>query len=390
MNQVLLWALCVLVASVLLFGVKVAKKGEWQEDFLSLSTSKSLLGVFAVLIVLHHLAQLMGNLQMDPGPLAYLEYVGVCFVGMFFFFSGYGLMYSKNNRDDYFDGFLRKRLSSILVPFYFCILIFVAFSLLMQMPMQPMEIVAYLSGWWLLNTQMWYVVEIAFLYVAFYVIFRLVKNETAGLWVMGLFITVMVVASILIGHGPECESDKWLQGEWWFNTTYMFLIGMIVAKHEEKVIAFAKKYYPVLLVVSVLAAIGFAFPAVSRVQSGTYYCEYDPSFTMAMVFGIKLLTLVFQFSMTFFAIAAILLVMMKIKCGNVVTVFLGKVALELYLIHNLYLIMFGYMGVGGITQPGVLAMIVVICALLTACVIHVPISWMVKSFCGNNKIEEKK
>lgn len=88
MNQILLWALCVLVVGVLLLGVKVAKKGEWQEDFLSLSTSKSLLGVFAVLIVLHHLAQLMGNLQMNPGPLAYLEYVGVCFVGMFFFFPG--------------------------------------------------------------------------------------------------------------------------------------------------------------------------------------------------------------------------------------------------------------------------------------------------------------
>ncbi|MBO5153492.1 MAG: acyltransferase [Eubacterium sp.] len=383
MNQVLLWALCVLVAGVLLFGVKVAKKGEWQEDFLSLSTSKSLLGVFAVLIVLHHLAQLMGNLQMNPGPLAYLEYVGVCFVGMFFFFSGYGLMYSKNKREDYFDGFLRKRLTSILVPFYFCIIIFVAFSLFMQMPMQPMEIVAYLSGWWLLNTQMWYVVEIAFLYLAFYVIFRLVKNETAGLWLMGIFITAMVVASILIGHGPECESDKWLQGEWWFNTTYMFLIGMIFAKHEQKLVAFAKKYYPVLLVISTLAAVGLSFPAVSRVQAGTYYCEYEPGLSLASVFGIKLLTLIFQFAMTFFTIAAILLVMMKVKCQNAVMKSLGKVALELYLIHNLYLIMFGYMGIGGITQPGILTLAVVICALVTAYVIHVPIRRLVRLISGN-------
>ena len=383
MNQVLLWALCVLVAGVLLFGVKVAKKGEWQEDFLSLSTSKSLLGVFAVLIVLHHLAQLMGNLQMNPGPLAYLEYVGVCFVGMFFFFSGYGLMYSKNKREDYFDGFLRKRLTIILVPFYFCIIIFVAFSLFMQMPMQPMEIVAYLSGWWLLNTQMWYVVEIAFLYLAFYVIFRLVKNETAGLWLMGIFITAMVVASILIGHGPECESDKWLQGEWWFNTTYMFLIGMIFAKHEQKLVAFAKKYYPVLLVISTLAAVGLSFPAVSRVQAGTYYCEYEPGLSLASVFGIKLLTLIFQFAMTFFTIAAILLVMMKVKCQNAVMKSLGKVALELYLIHNLYLIMFGYMGIGGITQPGILTLAVVICALVTAYVIHVPIRRLVRLISGN-------
>lgn len=383
MSQVLLWILCVLVAGVLFFGVKVAKKGEWQEDFLSLSTSKSLLGVFAVLIVLHHLAQLMVNLEMDPGPLAYLEYVGVCFVGMFFFFSGYGLMYSKNKQKDYFDHFLRKRLTSVLVPFYFCIIIFVVFSLLMQMPMQLAEMVAYLSGWWLLNTNMWYIVEIAFLYLAFYLIFRFVKNETAGLWLMGLFITAIVIASILIGHGPECESDKWLQGEWWFNTTYMFLIGMIVAKQEEKVVAFAKKHYPVLLIVSVLAAVGFAIPAISRVQEGLYYCEYDPELSLAMIFGIKFLTFILQFAMTFFACAGVVLVMMKVKCQNAVTQSLGKVALELYLIHNLYLIMFGYMGIGGITQPGVLALVALVCALVTAYVIHVPIRLLVKLISGN-------
>ncbi|MDD6038523.1 MAG: acyltransferase [bacterium] len=381
MSQILLWIVCLLTAGVLLFGVKVAKKGEWQEDFLSLSTSKALLGIFAVLIVLHHLAQLMGNLQMNPGPLAYLEYVGVCFVGMFFFFSGYGLMYSKNNREDYFKGFMRKRMGSILIPFYFCIVIFVVFSLAMQMPMQPMEIVAYLSGWWLLNTQMWYVVEIAFLYLAFYIIFRLVKNETAGLWLMGLFITVMVIASILIGHGPECESNKWLQGEWWFNTTYMFLVGMIVAKNEEKVVAFAKRNYPVLLIINLLAAVGLSFPTIARVQEGAYYCEYAEGMTLPVIFGIKFSTFLLQYGMVFFAVAAILLLMMKVKCQNAVMTSLGKVSLELYLIHNLYLIMFGYMGVGGITNPGIFAVVIIACAIVTAYVIYIPIHWLIKRVC---------
>ena len=88
MDQLILWGVITAVVAVWFAGAKLAKKGEWHEDFLSLSTSKSLLGIVAVLIVLHHLAQLLGNLQMEQGPLAYLEYVGVCFVGLFFFFSG--------------------------------------------------------------------------------------------------------------------------------------------------------------------------------------------------------------------------------------------------------------------------------------------------------------
>ena len=55
MDQILLWVLCMMMAGICLWRIRIAKRGEWQEDFLSLPVSKALLGVFAVLIVLHHL-----------------------------------------------------------------------------------------------------------------------------------------------------------------------------------------------------------------------------------------------------------------------------------------------------------------------------------------------
>ena len=198
MESIFLWGIIVAVLGVLFYRAKPAGKGEWHDDFLSLTTSKSLLGIAAVLIVLHHLAQLLGNLGMDQGPLACLEDVGVCFVGLFFFFSGYGLICSKNGKADYFKTFLRKRFPSILVPFYFCIIIFVIFSLLMQMPMSVPEIAAYLSGWWLLNTQMWYVVEIAFFYLAFYLVFHHVRNEKTGIVIMGVLIGILVASGGMV------------------------------------------------------------------------------------------------------------------------------------------------------------------------------------------------
>ncbi|MGN1170386.1 MAG: acyltransferase family protein [Lachnospiraceae bacterium] len=377
MESIFLWGIIVAVLGVLFYRAKPAGKGEWHDDFLSLTTSKSLLGIAAVLIVLHHLAQLLGNLGMDQGPLACLEDVGVCFVGLFFFFSGYGLICSKNGKADYFKTFLRKRFPSILVPFYFCIIIFVIFSLLMQMPMSVPEIAAYLSGWWLLNTQMWYVVEIAFFYLAFYLVFQHVRNEKTGIVIMGILIGIMVAASILIGHGPECESDKWLQGEWWFNTSFMFLFGMIAAHSGEKIIPFVKKRYPVVLIVCLVAAVGLSFPARAMIERGTYYCEYEGSFTILQIFMIKFVTLLCQFAMVFFADAVVLMAMMKIKCENRITRSLGSVSLELYLIHNLYLIMFGYMGIGGIADPAALVYVSVICSLITAYIIHIPIRRLV-------------
>lgn len=380
MGLIFLWGILIIVFCILFYRAKPAGKGEWHDDFLSLTTSKSLLGIVAVLIVLHHLAQLLGNLGMDQGPLACLEYVGVCFVGLFFFFSGYGLLYSKNRKADYFKTFFRKRFPSILVPFYFCIIIFVIFSLLMHMPMSVPEIAAYLSGWWLLNNQMWYVVEIAFFYLAFYLVFRYVQNEKTGIIIMGILIGIMVAASILVGHGPECESDKWLQGEWWFNTSFMFLFGMIVAHNEERLILFVKKRYPAALIVCLVAAVGLSFPVLSMVEAGAYYCEYEESFTLLRIFITKFITLICQFAMVFFADAFVLMTMMKIKCGNRITRSLGSVSLELYLIHNLYLIMFGYMGIGEITDPAVLVYVSVICSLITAYIIHVPIRMLIRCF----------
>lgn len=380
MSQIILWGILVLILGISLFKVTFAKKGEWHEDFLSLSSSKAVLGIAAVLIVVHHIAQLMGNIGMEQGPFGFLEYIGVSLVGLFFFFSGYGLFSSIKNKEGYFNGFLKKRLTTILVPFYFIIVIFVVFSLLSGIPMTPTEMIAYLSGWWLLNNQMWYVVEIACFYIVFYLIFKNVKNKNVGLLLMGLFIGVFVCASILVGHGAECECDKWLQGEWWFNTSFMLLIGMIFAHNEERLLRFAKKYHAICLLVCIIAAIGFMIPTIHMVDEGFYYCEYADGFALSKIFCIKLMTLAVQFAMVFFFDMTVLLLMMKVKCKNVVLDQLGRVSLVLYLSHNLFLIMFGYMQIGNIKDPGIFAVVVIACAIVAAFLLQIPISAITKAF----------
>ena len=179
--------------------------------------------------------------------------------------------------------------------------------------MKTEDMIAFLTGWRLINTQMWYMVEIIFLYVAFFFIFKYVKNTTAGIWLMGLFIAVMVSVSILLGHGPMGNSDKWFHGEWWFNTPHMFLIGMIFSEKEEKIVAFVKKYYVILLLLCMAAAIGLRFPMWERMSRSTYYCEYFGRLPLFQIYTIKLETLFWQAGVIFFTLMIPLLLMMKIK-----------------------------------------------------------------------------
>lgn len=189
----------------------------------------------------------------------------------------------------------------------------------------------------------------------------------------------MITLIGMLNTRPFCLSN-WFWGEWWFNTSFMFLFGMIMAHSEEKIIAFVKKRYPIVLLLCLVAAIGLSFPVNAMVEMGTYYCEYEGSFTILQIFMIKFVTLLCQFAMVFFADAVVLMAMMKIKCGNRITRSLGSVSLELYLIHNLYLIMFGYMGIGGIKNPAMLVYAAVICSLITAYIIHVPIRLLCSKF----------
>ena len=189
-----------LLALLLLVGVKVSKRKEWQDNPFSLETSKAVQGFAAVCIILHHLSQ---ELAEKAGVLGDFEDLGVLFVGVFFFFSGYGLYTSLKTKENYLKGFLKKRLTTILIPFFTCNSLFVASICFEGAKLSPVETLTLLSGWYLLNSHMWYVVEIAILYLAFFAIYRLIKNRTAATVVMGIFVALMITGllMLLLVHG---------------------------------------------------------------------------------------------------------------------------------------------------------------------------------------------
>lgn len=105
-------------AFILFLGVKIAPKGNFNEDFLSLKVSKGIQGFWAVCIIAHHFVQPFVYSGQGAGALSIFALIGFLFVGVFFFFSGYGLFKSYKNKPNYLNGFLRKRIPVVLVPLY--------------------------------------------------------------------------------------------------------------------------------------------------------------------------------------------------------------------------------------------------------------------------------
>lgn len=315
-----LWIFLVLLALLLVVGAKFSKPREWQDEPFSLENSKSIQGFCAVAIIMHHLSQNIAFAGKPVGALRMLVDAGVLFVGVFFFFSGYGLLKSLRSKENYLGGFFKKRLPSILVPFYSCILVFVLTAALLGEKFKASTLFGYLSGWLLINSHMWYIVEIAILYIAFFLIFKFIKNEKVAFGVMGGFVCLLVVASLLLGHG-----QYWLQGEWWFNSTLLFFVGMVISRFEAPLLKFAKRFYLLLLPVFI-AAFGVLFSLnLKLLDSYSYYRNTGASF---LCLSVQLPTIILF-------VLILLLVMMKVKFQNPVLKFLGRVALELYLIHNL-------------------------------------------------------
>ena len=105
---------------LLLFRAKCAPFGGFFEDSLAYSSVLPLRGFFMLLIVFHHISQLLAV----PGSLKLFQGIGILCVSFFFFQSGYGVMKNYLQKENYMHGFLFRRFCKLLLPFFLCNLVF--------------------------------------------------------------------------------------------------------------------------------------------------------------------------------------------------------------------------------------------------------------------------
>ncbi len=328
-----------LLGAVICWGAKCCSRREWNDEYCSLKQTKILLGIQAIIIPLHHMAQKTCASWLNPRYIIHgldvFVPIGHLLVAVFFFCSGLGLYKSLKTKKDYLHGFVLKRIVPLIIAFYLSEFIYTGVRLLIGEKMKTKDIIWYLSGLHMANMNGWYIVVIIFFYFFFWLAFRLCKKEgTAILWMFIACVAYAVFGSF-VGH----QNDWWLRGEWWFNSIILFPTGLLFAKYEEKITAFFKKAYPILLPLSVIGTFGMHFLSVWAQNVWGYYGEYshDP-----LTVPHRLMCCGVQWVLCIFYVLSCFLIMLKVKLGNKLLAIAGSVTLELYLMHGMFVELFGF------------------------------------------------
>lgn len=324
---------------ILLWGARFyPKKDQWNEGFLSLEQTKALQGFMAICILFHHMGQKTcapwHKKSVIVHGLDLFVPIGYFFVGVFLFCSGYGLYKSYKTKEHYLKGFFPRRVMPLVVGYYLTGFIFLGVRFAMKEPMSGRQILYYITGVQLSNPNAWFAIALPIFYTGFYFAFRFCKSEKTALFVTGLVVFVYTMIGTIVDH-----NNFWMRGEWWYNCVHLFTLGLLFARYEKPIVDRAKKGYWVKLILCFLAI--FVFFRISEVAQNvlSYYGEnFHANFKVLRRWGCLVTQMAASCAFVFF----LMLLTMKLRIGNRVLKFMGTMTLEFYLIHGLFIELFGY------------------------------------------------
>lgn len=344
-----IYSVYVILPIILLWGAKFTGFKKFNEEFLSIEQTKQVQGFLAILIMLHHIAQKTCASWIQPQSrivhgLDIFVSTGFLLVSVFLFFNGYGVYKSFHAKKNYLNGYVKRRILPVVLALYSTTLIFFVARLLVGEKMDGRQVVLYLLSLDLCNPNTWYVIVLPFFYLAFYLSFKFIKKDGLAVATTTLFVLAYIYLGCNIQH-----NDYWIRGEWWYNCVILFPVGIIFAKFENRIVPFFKKFYWALLV----AALALYYPVYlwsnDVCNKFGYYGEgWLPD--NIVVFN-KVISVSSQAVLTTWFVLCVMLISMKLKVGNRFLKFMGTITLEFYLIHGLFVELFGWQFDGGVRTP---------------------------------------
>lgn len=327
-----------ILIGILFWKAKFYGRNTWNDECMSLSQTKALQGFFAICIMFHHIGQKTCAHWLSPQVIVHgldvFVPIGYFFVGIFLFCSGYGLYKSYEAKPHYLKGFFSHRILPVIVAFYSTGFIFLIVRALMGEKMSVPQLIFYITGLQLSNPNSWFVVALPILYVMFYIAFRYCKNEKIALFVTCMLVFAYTLLGTMIDH-----NDWWMRGEWWYNSVHFFSIGLLFARYEKAVTHKIKKHYVLYIVLAFVATFVFYILSEYAQMVFSYYGEdYHLNFKVLRRWACLISQIAASCSFVFF----VFMLGLKIKIGNKVLAFMGTITLEFYLIHGLFVELFGY------------------------------------------------
>ena len=266
-------------------------------DHISSDTSTELRGLGMALIVLAHA---VGN---NSNTATFFFYVSAILgVGACFLLSGYGLYKSYHTKEGYMDHFLIPKFSRVLIPYLILLVVDHVITAVLTGSFQIRSLFIELLSLKINTHLLWYIKVQLLLYLFFYVGFRFLDEKKAILCVFvltALFIAIAIIAGLQI---------------YWYNTCLFFPLGIILAKFDRKLIPLIVSWKGIIL-----SSLSFVFV-----------------FLVIFFFGRMQIELLID---TFYILSFLSLMVGLFSRwgGSFVLTLMGKLSMELYLVHVLFI-----------------------------------------------------
>ena len=335
MNLTAALYICLAILGAVLFAGSSGRSAN-ETAFFDRISSKEIQGALAVFIIFHQTVIGLEANGEETGDMRFFFYYGILAVAFFFFSSGFGLIKRWMTDENYIKGFMRRRTFTVLVPFFICNYIYLTDALLHNITSRNAfgfgELICSFFGIFLINNEMWFAVEIMILYVVFRLVFAKVKKPLTGILIMTVVVLIMMTIGLFSGHSRTGVMSYWFKGEWWYNTIFMFPIGMIYAYKEDQINRVIRKAFVSILTASGILVVLMAHVHRNLISRFIYWTEYhgSPNPILDKLVGLGQETL---YELVFLIFVVTL--MSRVKIGNPVIKFLGKISLEIIMLNYL-------------------------------------------------------
>lgn len=311
-------------------------------DYLETKNTNYLRGFFALFIIFHHISQRISQSEIFDNFLFLGEYA----VAFFFFLSAYSLITQYKKQDNYMDNFFKKRLSKLFLPYILLsILYFLFWHLIYNKYNTKEELLKIFTERESIIISGWFLQWIIIMYISFYISFKFIKSAKVAaffnLAIVGFIIFMMMYINI---------------GYWEYNSLLAFPFGVFWGLYKEQIDNILKNNYKSLLILfTILIYLGHNY-----VDFLLFLEIKDAVYTYGFWANIKNIIFVVFF----------ILLALKLDFKNIVFEFLGKISLELYLIHGMFIYFLPDILGGDKKDDFIYAILVIILSTISAYIIH--------------------
>ena len=288
MNMIMMCILVFILLFIILFGLSINKDQNW---FMSKEYTNSLKGIMCIIVVLVHIpVEYTNTIQDAIGSFAY-----IC-VTLFFMFSAYGLMYNLEYKKKYIKEFPKKRLTTLLIPFFISNFIF---EVVHNNKIISINFFKALIG----INKISFITILIILYIIFYLVSLIVKTNTRRNLLLILIPFLFSIITYLL------KLSIW-------NVEMMgFSFGIALYLYNEKIhtLLYSKKIFFLVLLFSFVCGILYI---------KNKYIFFFGEYLLRLVLDALLIYVIFFMTYSF-------------KIYNSINSILGKISYEIYLYHSI-------------------------------------------------------